>query len=82
MHDSSISLRSSMIKNVQSVQIIYENGDTYNGSLKNGLRHGYGVLYEINNNVVYNGNWENDMVKLFIFILFIFYYVRKMVSEH
>jgi len=71
-----------MIKNVQSVQIIYENGDTYNGSLKNGLRHGYGVLYEINNNVVYNGNWENDMVKLFIFILFIFYYVRKMVSEH
>ena len=64
MHDSSISLRSSLIKNVENVQIIYENGDIFNGCLLKGLRNGYGVLNEINNGLVYNGNWENDMVNI------------------
>ena len=64
MHDTSISLRSGLIKSVGSVCIVYENGDIYNGALKQGIRSGFGVLNEVNNGRVYNGNWDNDMVSV------------------
>jgi len=44
---------------VNSVEILYENGDRFVGDLWKGLRHGRGVMYEVQGSR-YEGQWEND----------------------
>jgi hypothetical protein len=63
-HDRNLFLRSNYIKHAGSVQILYENGDTYNGSLSCGKKTGFGIYNDITNSLIYNGNWENDIVNL------------------
>lgn len=61
-HDKNLCLRSEYISNASNVSILYENGDIYTGSVSFGKKHGFGILNEISNSMVYNGSWENDMV--------------------
>ena len=68
-HDKNLCLRSPFIKQASNIIIHYENGDTYTGSLSRGKKNGYGVLNEMATTSVYNGHWENDMVKfIYLFI--------------
>jgi hypothetical protein len=41
----------------------YPTGEKYEGEFKKGLRSGSGVLYDINNNISFEGQWENDKPK-------------------
>jgi hypothetical protein len=61
-HDRNICLRSNYISHASSVHILYENGDTYNGSISFTKKTGFGILNDVSNSMIYNGNWENDMV--------------------
>ena len=63
-HNKDIYLRSYYIKKSHNISINYENGDLYNGSFSSGKRNGFGILNDISNSMVYNGNWENDMVNI------------------
>jgi hypothetical protein len=63
-HDKNICLRSYYISHASNVQVVYENGDIYNGSLSCGKKTGFGILNDITNSMIYNGNWENDFVNL------------------
>ena len=40
-------------------KITYPDGSIYEGEIKNGLRHGYGILTNENGDL-YQGNWAND----------------------
>ena len=42
--------------------IKYTNGNRYEGEIKTGLRHGYGVYY-YHNGDRYEGWWENNIKK-------------------
>ncbi len=47
-------------RNTNDYQTInYQNGDIYEGNLKNGLKHGKGTL-TTRNNRSYKGDWKND----------------------
>jgi hypothetical protein len=39
--------------------LMYSDGNTYKGSFKNGLRHGYGEFYWKDDGMVYEGDWKN-----------------------
>ena len=41
-------------------QIVYENGNYYIGETKNGIRHGKGIQYYENGDIMYEGNFVND----------------------
>jgi hypothetical protein len=64
-HDKSLCLRSTYVKQASNITFVYDNGDVYVGSLSRGKKTGHGVLNEFSTNSVYNGYWENDMVKTF-----------------
>ena len=38
----------------------FKNGNIYIGNMTKNKRNGEGVLYDNNNNIIYNGLWEND----------------------
>jgi len=38
---------------------VWENGWFYKGGFDNDYRHGYGELYDSQNNLNYRGFWEN-----------------------
>ena len=63
-YDKSLCFRSPSVKNANNVTITYDNGDVYTGSLCRGLRSGFGIYSEFSTKNVYNGSWENDMVKI------------------
>jgi len=65
-HDENLCTRSTYLKFSNNVNIYYENGDVYNGSLSKGLKHGFGIFKEFSNGYIYNGNWLNDMVIIFL----------------
>jgi len=46
---------------VQKVRVVYENGETYTGSMQNGKRQGVGVLTDREGNK-YEGEWQDNMV--------------------
>lgn len=60
-HEKNLFMRSTYVKLIKNISIVYENGDIYNGSMSRGKKHGFGVFNEISNGYVYNGNWENDL---------------------
>jgi hypothetical protein len=37
-----------------------ENGNFYNGDMKDGLKYGKGIEYDKNENIIYNGEFIND----------------------
>ncbi|CAD8188777.1 unnamed protein product [Paramecium pentaurelia] len=39
---------------------MYENGFVYDGDWVDGMRHGNGTLKDFNQNIVYQGQWQND----------------------
>jgi hypothetical protein len=41
----------------------WTSGEKYVGEWRNNLRHGQGILYDKDNNVQYDGLWENDKIK-------------------
>ena len=43
---------------IQFTRVQYDNGEVYDGDIKNGKRNGYGT-YEWNNGRVYTGYWKN-----------------------
>lgn len=44
-------------------EVIYDDGSTYKGELKNGLRNGYGTMrLKSKKGYAYVGNWKNDMM--------------------
>ncbi len=61
-HNENLCSRSVYLKFANNTNIIYENGDAYNGSLSKGVKHGFGIFKEYLNGFIYNGNWLNDMV--------------------
>ena len=61
-HDKQLSLQSELVKHSNNVNISYENGDIYSGSLCNGKRHGNGMYSEFSTRAVYNFLCENDML--------------------
>lgn len=58
-YNVSIAYRSQHASVVNSVEILYENGDRFVGDLWKGMRHNRGVLYEMQGGR-YEGQWEND----------------------
>jgi hypothetical protein len=62
LHEKNICFRSNYVKEATNINIIYENGDTYTGSLRRGKKHGFGIFNDIGNGTIYNGNWEDDQV--------------------
>ena len=42
---------------------IYENDEYYIGQLKNGLKHGKGIIFYKNGNIKYDGEFVNDNEK-------------------
>ncbi len=63
-YDKSLFNRSPLIQSANKITITYDNGDLYTGSLSSGLRSGFGILNEYTTKTVYNGSWDNDLVKL------------------
>jgi hypothetical protein len=68
-HDQSLCLRSYFVKQASNITICYDNGDVYTGSLSRGKKNGFGVLNEYFSGFVYNGFWEEDMVKHHFYFL-------------
>lgn len=82
-HDENLCSRSSYIKIANNVNIYYENGDVYCGTLSKGIRNGFGIFKEFANGYIYNGNWVNDLVIILKIInITIFFLIRKMVVDH
>jgi len=44
-------------------ELFQNDGTRYVGDFKKGYKHGAGILYDKNNAVVYDGDWENDEQK-------------------
>ena len=40
---------------------IFENGDYYEGEFKNNLCNGKGIEYDKEGNILYEGNWIDDI---------------------
>jgi len=64
-HEENLCRRSYYLKFANNVNIYYENGDVYNGSLSKGMKHGFGIFKENATGNIYNGHWQNDLVKIF-----------------
>ena len=46
------------IHNFGYKKIVYQNGNIYEGELKNGKKHGKGIM-KYKNGYIYDGDWEN-----------------------
>ena len=66
-HEENLCSRSHYLKSANNVNIYYENGDVYNGSLSKGMKHGFGIFKEYATGYIYNGHWLNDLVNFFFF---------------
>jgi hypothetical protein len=63
-HDENLCSLSKYLKISHNVNIYYENGDIYNGTLSKGKKNGFGIYREYLNGFIYNGNWIEDMVRI------------------